>query len=580
MASEVPFERGGRSLPVRSGQTATGGRRNPGCHEPREYNRRRTAPVPAPAGNSSGEERYSMRRDSPRTILFVSVLLVLVACCGSGFAEAAIQKVAANALAIERALQQVEPPGEKVPAPRRRAQTAKQKVEKPTESIPRGGCVTGECHSDVKAMPFIHGPVGVDACDACHKETDPSRHAFEMQRTGADLCGFCHELELKGEYVHKPAAEGQCTQCHNAHGGENRFMLRGGVGAASCAECHDDVAEDMPVVHGPVAAGACTACHRAHSSDHAKLLILPERDLCLKCHLALKERLETVGTVHQPVAAGCTACHLPHAADEKMLLNAETTELCLDCHSQIEELIEDATTEHSAVSTGPACRNCHDPHGSDHSAMLINDMIEVCLSCHDREIELADGTELVNMRAVLAPGKNLHGPIAQRNCAPCHEVHGGANFRLLTEEYPLEFYAPFREESYALCFACHEPELVLDARTDELTDFRNGDHNLHHLHVNKETKGRTCRACHEIHASNKAKHVRDWVPFGSKRWRLPINFEQTETGGRCGPGCHRAYGYDRVKPVINHPAQRPATRPEATTAPRGEGKDEKKGSQS
>lgn len=110
--------------------------------------------------------------------------------------------------------------------------------------------------------------------------------------------------------------------------------------------------------------------------------------------------------------------------------------------------------------------------------------------------------------------------------------------------------------------------------------FRDGERNLRYAHVNRPEKGRTCRACHETHASNKAKYVRDWVLFGSSRRRLPINFEQTETGGRCGPGCHRAYGYDRVKPVINHPAQRPAARPEATTAPRGEGKDEKKGSQS
>jgi len=32
---------------------------------------------------------------------------------------------------------------------------------------------------------------------------------------------------------------------------------------------------------------------------------------------------------------------------------------------------------------------------------------------------------------------------------------------------------------------------------------------------------------------------------------LLINFEKTETGGKCLPGCHQLFGYDRGKPVKN-----------------------------
>jgi predicted CXXCH cytochrome family protein len=186
--------------------------------------------------------------------------------------------------------------------------------------------------------------------------------------------------------------------------------------------------------------------------------------------------------------------------------------------------------------------------------------MDLCMECHNKPLDTPTG-KITDMSAILATGKSLHGPIAERNCSGCHQIHGGEFFRLLTKEYPPEFYAPFREESYALCFSCHEKSLVLDSRTTTLTGFRNGDVNLHFLHVNKDTKGRTCRACHETHASDFAKHIRASVPFG--KWDMPIRFEKTDTGGSCAPGCHVPYAYDRVKPVVYAEGQPPATWPGA-----------------
>ena len=94
-----------------------------------------------------------------------------------------------------------------------------------------------------------------------------------------------------------------------------------------------------------------------------------------------------------------------------------------------------------------------------------------------------------------------------------------------------------------------------------LTDFRNGDRNLHHVHVNRERKGRTCRACHETHASSRDKHIRDSVPFGEGGWELPIGFERRANGGSCAPGCHTPYAYDRVDPVPYEPPATPARWP-------------------
>ncbi len=116
-------------------------------------------------------------------------------------------------------------------------------------------------------------------------------------------------------------------------------------------------------------------------------------------------------------------------------------------------------------------------------------------------------------------------------------------------------------ESYDLCFTCHDKQLALLKETPGLTAFRNGTSNLHFVHVNKPDRGRSCRACHSIHSSPNELHVRDSVPFGS--WQLPINVRKTDTGGGCSPGCHKAYSYDRDKPVSYlqaTPATQPATK--------------------
>ncbi|UCE60949.1 MAG: hypothetical protein JSU63_04195 [Phycisphaerales bacterium] len=434
-------------------------------------------------------------------------------------------------------------------------------VEKPTESIPRGGCVTDKCHPGIKSEPWLHSPVVVDACDACHEEVSPKEHTYKWRFKGKELCRFCHRFQTTGEYIHKPVSHGECTDCHNPHGGEDQNMLLGGAGAKSCLQCHSYVTEGLPAVHGPVLSGSCTVCHRAHSSNQAALLTKPGRELCLECHALLSRQTAQARTVHKPVNEDCRGCHLPHAAEDKMLLKASSPALCGTCHEKLTARIETAATKHNAVAIDKGCQNCHEAHASDYPAILVNDMVEVCLSCHDEEMPMPDGTILTNIKAVLALGRTPHGPIAQRNCVACHHIHGGSYFRLLIKEYPPEFYAPFLEETYALCMACHDRQRFLVQHTDTFTDFRNGDLNLHYLHINKKIKGRTCRACHETHASESPKHMRKSVPFGSGGWELPVDFEKFPTGGACKSGCHRPYAYDRKEPLVYELPPEPANPP-------------------
>lgn len=431
-------------------------------------------------------------------------------------------------------------------------------VLRPTGPLDADSCAG--CHGEVLDHAALHGPLAVDACAACHVERSAAEHTYDLAREGAALCTFCHDVDLDAAVVHEPVGQGDCLACHDPHGGPTRALLRAPSLDALCATCHEDVTGGRSHLHGPVAVGACSACHLPHASPHPGLLTAADGALCTSCHTSIRTEMEAHRFPHAAAQDQCLGCHDAHASDHLMFLREETGPLCLSCHDAIRHTVETATHPHAAVTTDGACLNCHAAHGSDFPSVLRDDMMTLCFECHDREIETATGT-LANMKLVIKSGTSLHGPVAQSDCAACHMLHGGDNFRMLVKEYPAEFYAPFAEERYALCFSCHDKQLVYDERTTALTDFRNGDLNLHYVHVNRKTKGRSCRACHETHASSNALHVRDFVPFGDGGWSLPIGFDRTDTGGSCAPGCHVPYDYDRDAPVTYPEKAEPALWP-------------------
>ena len=427
----------------------------------------------------------------------------------------------------------------------------------PTTVIPREGCVTTECHPGIKGHAQLHGPVRVNGCDGCHQLTDPALHKFRPARERRELCSLCHAPEISTDpYTHEPFAKGECLACHDPHGSAEPRLLRGERYAETCATCHKDMTGAHDNVHGPASVGACGACHEPHSAKRPKLLKAEGRDLCLKCHVRLGMELETKSVVHAPALGDCQVCHDPHATDHASQLVADPVKLCTECHQDIAHTITTASTQHAAVTTRRACTNCHAPHASNHASLLKDEPKNLCFECHNEAIPLPDGTRLVNMKALIETGKSLHGAVTQRGCIECHEIHGSDHRRLLTNEYPSELYYPFSESSYALCFSCHDRQLVMEATTNSATGFRNGTTNLHFVHVNRDKRGRSCRVCHDAHAASRDKNIREEVIYGPSGWKLPIRFEALPDGGKCSAGCHAPFEYNRVKPVT-YPAATP-----------------------
>lgn len=414
--------------------------------------------------------------------------------------------------------------------------------ESPTQKT----CKTADCHALMGTEKYIHGPVATGDCVFCHK---PKRkHAFEEIENTGKLCAECHERLDTHKYVHAPVREGKCFSCHDSHQSPYKYQLRA-AGSELCFKCHDRSIMKGKFAHGPAAVGSCTTCHAVHQGDFPKLLRTTANAVCFECHADKAEALKNKKFTHAPVSKSCVECHNPHSADFAYNLKAEgSQELCFTCHKDKQQGISSAKVKHQGLTTEKKCLACHDPHASDYVKQLTMQPADLCMSCHDKEYVSKTG-RVADMKALLENNTVVHGPIKQKDCSSCHNTHGSDNFRMLRENFPPLFYAAYNPDNYKLCFMCHEKSLASDQRTTTLTAFRNGEQNLHFVHVNKALKGRTCRACHDAHATNNPRHIRDAVPFNA--WQLPVGFVKSADGGSCLPGCHKMYTYDRKQAVKN-----------------------------
>ncbi len=417
-------------------------------------------------------------------------------------------------------------------------------------------CMTDACHPKFDEGKFLHGPFQAGFCVACHNPHGSEQKNF-LKHFGATLCFSCHDeaenMAKESEHVHFPVLKGECTSCHDPHKSKLEYHLKRETIAGLCAGCHGEVFTSHSVLHEPVESGDCTVCHVPHISENKGLLSDNGNDLCFKCHTVRKEEFQSAN-VHEPVAKDCTLCHDPHGSETVTHLRGEKDEngnyipvekpikeLCLGCHRKLDpevvDQIENGTIQHDPVLKGE-CTLCHTPHSTNHKKQLKAPLSEICYSCHQKMKELITGSMY------------RHGPVRTDDCAQCHLPHGADNHDLLRANFSKKYANEFNIENFALCFNCHNPDMVLNNKS-EITGFKNGSNNLHYLHVNRKKNGRNCNTCHNIHASDQEKHIREKVPF-NRRFSIKIEFTKTDTGGGCVVGCHKPRKYDRINPKITN----------------------------
>ena len=161
---------------------------------------------------------------------------------------------------------------------------------------------------------------------------------------------------------------------------------------------------------------------------------------------------------------------------------------------------------------------------------------DLCFFCHDEIEDERDSAKVIHNRAGA--------------CVDCHNPHNSNHRKLLHAPFPEAFYLPFSRGAYGLCFSCHDDKLVTAAKTPvakapAATGFRDGQKNLHTVHVVRGDRGRSCRACHGVHTAAHAGLVHDDVAFGSHGWRLSLGYVKAAEGGSCAKTCHMRREYSR-----------------------------------
>jgi predicted CXXCH cytochrome family protein len=90
---------------------------------------------------------------------------------------------------------------------------------------PRELCFS--CHTGFIKGHFVHGPVAVGECLACHV---PHTSAFSslLVKDKSEICAGCHKEKRLAAAMHDKVAARRmvCVDCHDPHYGEARFFLK------------------------------------------------------------------------------------------------------------------------------------------------------------------------------------------------------------------------------------------------------------------------------------------------------------------------------------------------------------------
>jgi predicted CXXCH cytochrome family protein len=114
----------------------------------------------------------------------------------------------------------------------------------------------------------VHPPYDEKNCKGCHD--------FEQKNMliapKDELCETCHVDFVQGNYVHGPVAVRDCLACHLPHSSENKSLLKMSL-SGICDKCHheDRLAAGMhyAVIEHNM---DCVNCHNAHGSDKVYFL--------------------------------------------------------------------------------------------------------------------------------------------------------------------------------------------------------------------------------------------------------------------------------------------------------------------
>jgi len=94
-------------------------------------------------------------------------------------------------------------------------------------------CLTDQCHQNLAATKYIHGPVAAElaggmGCVACHvpageKCSASKGGSFKPMISALQMCQLCH---LRGTGSQHTSEKIECLKCHDPHGSDSGHELK------------------------------------------------------------------------------------------------------------------------------------------------------------------------------------------------------------------------------------------------------------------------------------------------------------------------------------------------------------------
>ena len=254
--------------------------------------------------------------------------------------------------------------------------------------------------------------------------------------------------------------------------------------------------------------GSCSACHSGHGASRSPMLPSSQKKICLTCHDTQEAASKQLSKGRLSASAAPTflsdALSMPntHPVDEDAFSRDEPGVVtCTSCHSPHRGKPQDAA---SVALSGLPRRSPRNPTRMEY---------EMCEKCHGSDGATTE--DLTDLSRMLYPGNRSFHPVEapspdsspsllpslsgrQINCTDCHGngnrsgsrgLHGSPFRHLLGREYATTDGSSEAENTYALCYTCHDRKKVLDGSPFP----------LHRLHVVEAQA--SCASCHNAHGS-------------------------------------------------------------------------------
>jgi predicted CXXCH cytochrome family protein len=359
---------------------------------------------------------------------------------------------------------------------------------------------------------------------------------------------------LAGNVQLDSAGRVQCTSCHDPHSDRvQKFLVEPIQDGTLCVACHvkNGWSESSHAISaatwngqgddpwpgsqfGTVGENACLSCHTPHAAPHPERLLVrdPEENVCLVCHNGNVARtdvraqllkanhhpVEETSGIHDPLEdplsmsrhVSCADCHNPHAVNS----TSASPPLVTGAQQHVRGVDLGGSPVAEAQFAYEICFKCHGLAEALSPRVIRHDNVtNVRLEVHSSNLSYHPVTAIgTNPGAItLLPPLT---PSSQIFCHDCHNTddkqspgpdtavgpHGSFNEPILEREYPLVDFVQESPAVYALCYKCHDRQI--------LEDNANFEHKKH-----LQNADAPCAACHDPHGSRNATHLINFLRF-------------------------------------------------------------------